>query len=227
MKKAGRAGSIAMPSRTRRSSPGTLCPPPRWSFATFRSTDIVSPSTGEFTVAFRLDGAGSLAAFAGHNCQKITVDGREFVFASQPVALAAWAPVLPQTARARRSRHGSLGPRRGGHELAAAGRSQGRGTLLPGRATWVLRGKVVCDCSGGVLRFNALNALAAEASVLRRGMRKDWIFADQAGMMGGVLLLEAAEVRRRGLVPSGFGVGMGTSSPAVRRDPAGPQAVWR
>ena len=47
-------------------------------------------------MAFRLDGAGSLVAFAGHNCQKVAIDGREFVFASRPVSLAAWAPVLPQ-----------------------------------------------------------------------------------------------------------------------------------
>ena len=51
---------------------------------------------GDLAMAFRLDGAGSLAAFAGYKCRQIAIDGREFAFASAPMALAAWAPVLPQ-----------------------------------------------------------------------------------------------------------------------------------
>jgi hypothetical protein len=95
-------------------------------------------------MAFRLDGAGSLVAFAGYNCQRIAIDGREFVFASRSVSLVAWAPVVP---------HGQM----------------------PG--------------------------VAAEASVLRRGMRKDWIFADEADMMGGVISVESAEIRLRSSFP--------------------------
>lgn len=51
---------------------------------------------GILTVAFRLDDRGRLLAFAGHHSASITVDGRETVFASQPMALAAWSPVLPE-----------------------------------------------------------------------------------------------------------------------------------
>ena len=51
---------------------------------------------GELAMAFRLDTTGALTAFAGYKCRQIAVDGREFVFASVPMPLAAWAPVLPE-----------------------------------------------------------------------------------------------------------------------------------
>jgi hypothetical protein len=113
--------------------------------------------TGLFTVAFRLDGTGSLVAFAGHNCQKITVDGREFVFASKPVTLAAWAPVLPQ-------RHVPGGA---SMEVWVHGEADMSLPLPSGVTTGELyfQGaridafgeKVACECSGGVLQFKARN----------------------------------------------------------------------
>ncbi|MBK9137508.1 MAG: hypothetical protein IPM17_01890 [Verrucomicrobia bacterium] len=48
-------------------------------------------------MAFREDAEGRLAAFAGHNCQRLTVDGREHDFADRPLAFVGWAPVaLPR-----------------------------------------------------------------------------------------------------------------------------------
>ncbi len=52
---------------------------------------------GTWAMTFRfLDGA--LAAFAGSNCDRITVDGVETVFADRPIRQLAWAPV-PQDRR--------------------------------------------------------------------------------------------------------------------------------
>lgn len=113
--------------------------------------------TGALTVAFRLGASGSLVAFAGHNCQKITVDGREFVFASKPVSLAAWAPVLPE----RRVPGGAS------MEAWVHGEADMSLPLPPGVKTGELyfQGaridsfgeKVACECSGGVLQFQARN----------------------------------------------------------------------
>jgi hypothetical protein len=111
-------------------------------------------------MAFRLDGAGSLVGFAGHNCRRIAIDGREFVFASQPVSLAAWAPVLPQ----RRVPGGAV------IEIWVHGEAamtlplpagvKGGELYFEGERVGSFGGRVACDCSGGVLHFNALKAWA-------------------------------------------------------------------
>ena len=113
---------------------------------------------GELTTAFRLDGAGALLAFAGNNCQKIVIDGHEFVFASRPVSLVAWAPVLPQ----RRVPGGAV------MELWAHGEAamtvplpagvKGGELYFEGGRVGSFGAKVACDCSGGMLHFDALNA---------------------------------------------------------------------
>jgi hypothetical protein len=51
---------------------------------------------GILTVAWRQGPARELLAFAGHQCRAIAIDGQPYEFASQPVGLAAWAPVLPE-----------------------------------------------------------------------------------------------------------------------------------
>jgi hypothetical protein len=48
---------------------------------------------GSGAVAFRLDARGELMAFAGYGARRITVDGRDTVFADGDMPLAAWAPV--------------------------------------------------------------------------------------------------------------------------------------
>ncbi|NLI01458.1 MAG: hypothetical protein GX446_18425 [Chthonomonadales bacterium] len=49
---------------------------------------------GTWAMTFRkLDGV--LAAFAGSGCDRITLDGKEIVFADRPIGQLAWAPVLP------------------------------------------------------------------------------------------------------------------------------------
>ncbi|MFB3825934.1 MAG: hypothetical protein ACE15B_04160 [Bryobacteraceae bacterium] len=52
---------------------------------------------GTGAVTFRVQ-QGSLIAFAGHNCRRITVDGRQTVFADSDMPLVAWAPI-PQVRR--------------------------------------------------------------------------------------------------------------------------------
>jgi hypothetical protein len=113
---------------------------------------------GQFTVAFRLDERGSLLAFAGHNCRKITVDGREFQFASAPMALAAWAPVLPE----RRVPGGAT------LELWVHGEAElslplpagvnGGELFFQGARLDAFGDKVPCDCASGQLRFKAQTA---------------------------------------------------------------------
>jgi hypothetical protein len=115
---------------------------------------------GELTMAFRLDGAGTLVAFAGYNCQKIATDGREFVFASRPVSLVAWAPVLPQRqvpggAVLEVWVHGEAAM-----SLPLRASVKGGELYFEGGRLGSFGAKIACDCSGGVLRFDALSTWA-------------------------------------------------------------------
>jgi hypothetical protein len=60
---------------------------------------------GSGAVAFRVGPQGSLAAFAGHDCRQITVDGKTTVFAVAPLPFVMFAP-LPE---ARRVPGGAIG----------------------------------------------------------------------------------------------------------------------
>lgn len=113
---------------------------------------------GALTVAFRLGNDGSLLAFAGHDCRKITIDGREHSFASAAVSTIAWAPVLP----ARRVPGGAVVEIwvHGGAEItiplpagAREGELYGQGAHLDSFGE-----KIACECSGGALRFKAVRA---------------------------------------------------------------------
>jgi hypothetical protein len=50
---------------------------------------------GERLVAFRLETSGHLTAFAGHQTDRIHLDGNEHRFSDRPLAFVAWAPVHP------------------------------------------------------------------------------------------------------------------------------------
>jgi hypothetical protein len=113
---------------------------------------------GDLTMAFRLDGAGSLVAFAGYNCHKVVVDGREFVFASRPMSHVAWAPVRSE----RRVPGGAS------MEIWANGEAsmslplpagvKGGELYFQGGKPGAFGAKVACKCAEGVLRFDASNA---------------------------------------------------------------------
>lgn len=51
--------------------------------------------SGQGPMAFRVDDAGALIAFAGGGVQ-VVIDGRTTVFADQPIGQLAWAPVLDE-----------------------------------------------------------------------------------------------------------------------------------
>ncbi len=51
---------------------------------------------GHQTVAWRVNDAGDLIAFAGIRCRGITVNGRTFEFADTPLAMIAWTPVAAE-----------------------------------------------------------------------------------------------------------------------------------
>ena len=53
---------------------------------------------GVGAMAFRVNDSGDLTAFAGGGSNRITIDGREFVFADRAIHQLAWAPV-PQERR--------------------------------------------------------------------------------------------------------------------------------
>jgi hypothetical protein len=100
-----------------------------------------------------------LVAFAGHGCKNLSVDGQEHIFASQPISLIAWAPVLPQ----RRVPGGAV------LEIWVQGDAdltlplphdvqQGR-LYFQGGQIDKFGDEVACECSGGTLRFTS---------------RKDW-----------------------------------------------------
>ena len=110
---------------------------------------------GVMTVAFRLNDRGALAAFAGHNCQRIAIDGKEHAFASQPMALIAWAPVLP----ARRVPGGAVLELWVQGEAAVSvplppGVEKGR-LFFHGGRPGSLGDAIACTFESGVLRFKA------------------------------------------------------------------------
>jgi hypothetical protein len=110
---------------------------------------------GSLAVAFRLDARGTLVAFGGHNGRRILIDGRDHEYADKPVALAAWAPVLPE----RRVHRGAI------MELWAQDEAEFRVPLPEG----VSRGRlfnngprpgsvgdpVASTCESGLLRFKS------------------------------------------------------------------------
>jgi hypothetical protein len=112
---------------------------------------------GTLTVAFRLDQHGQLAAFAGQECRAISVDGREFVFAKAPMALLAWAPVLPE----RRVEGGAV------MELWAHGEAElaipvpmgvAKGELyFAGASPGALGERIESVCKDDLLRFRVVN----------------------------------------------------------------------
>ncbi|MBI3851048.1 MAG: hypothetical protein HY298_12345 [Verrucomicrobia bacterium] len=113
---------------------------------------------GLLTVAFRLDDRGALIGFAGHNCRRIVVDGHEHNFASQPMALMAWAPVLP----ARRVPGGAVLELwvKGDAEVSvplSAGVTKGR-LFFRGARPGSLGEAVESVCENGGLRFKAQGA---------------------------------------------------------------------
>lgn len=110
---------------------------------------------GAFTVAFRLDERGELLAFAGHECLKIGIDGREHVFATAPVATLAWAPVLP----GRRVLGGAVMELwiHGDTEITIPLPAGVNGGELYGHGAYLgaFGEKIACECSNGELRFKA------------------------------------------------------------------------
>lgn len=48
---------------------------------------------GRLLVAFREDDRHRLAAFAGYEAERLSLDGREHVFADRPMPMLGWAPV--------------------------------------------------------------------------------------------------------------------------------------
>jgi hypothetical protein len=109
---------------------------------------------GSLAVAFRL-GENSLAAFAGHNCQNITIDGTTFTFAEKPAPLVAWAPVATE----RKSPRGALMELWAHADTTISiplpnGASTAR-LFFQGGAPGVFGAELPCDCSGGMVRFKA------------------------------------------------------------------------
>jgi hypothetical protein len=110
---------------------------------------------GSLAVAFRLDASGVLAAFAGYNCRQIVIDGRTHEFADKLVALAAWAPVMPE----RRVPGGAI------LELWAQGEAEFRVPLPEGASQGRLfnagprpgsvGNAVPCTCESGLLHFKS------------------------------------------------------------------------
>ena len=68
-------------------------PSPELRLANYRVWGHTVDYHGHGPVTFRLDQAGKLIAFAGQRCTGITIDGRSWAFADEPVDTLAWAPV--------------------------------------------------------------------------------------------------------------------------------------
>lgn len=68
-------------------------PPDHLSLNGFKAAGKDITYEGNECVAFRVNEEGALIAFAGKNCSQISVNGRTFPFADQPMPFIAWAPV--------------------------------------------------------------------------------------------------------------------------------------
>ncbi len=68
-------------------------PPPEIRLDGFQAAGHTVTYEGHGPVTFRVDAAGTLIGFAGHQCREITVDGRTWRMADQRLNTLAWAPV--------------------------------------------------------------------------------------------------------------------------------------
>jgi hypothetical protein len=68
-------------------------PPDKLDLRDFKVGGHTVTYEGSGAVAFRLNRQGSLAAFAGSDCRRITLDGRTTVFADNPLSLVTFAPI--------------------------------------------------------------------------------------------------------------------------------------
>jgi len=118
--------------------------------------------SGEHAMAFREDGQGNLAAFAGRKCREITVDGRTTSFADHDMDVIGWARV----AEARRVEGGAV------IQIMASGQGTVRipaaGLGLPQKLTLYAEGpkpgsrgaQVPCRRENGSLVFEATRELS-------------------------------------------------------------------
>jgi len=71
-------------------------PSPEIRLDQFRVNGRVVTYFGHGPVTFRVDDAGNLVGFAGHQCRDITVDGRTWTMADRRVNSLAWAPLAEE-----------------------------------------------------------------------------------------------------------------------------------
>jgi len=72
-------------------------PPPREIKLTdFKAGGHTVTYDGHGPVTFRVNGAGELIGFSGHQCSEITVDGRTWKMADHRMNTVSWAPVPPE-----------------------------------------------------------------------------------------------------------------------------------
>lgn len=132
------------------------CPPPsiNINLKGFRANGHTISYEGVSPLVFRVDEQGRLVAFVGSWSDRVTIDGRETVFADKPLSLVSWAPV-PEVRRMP-----------GGAILQI--RVQGEGTVripdlnLPGSVRLFTEGKtpgsrgeeIPCRRDNGALVFN-------------------------------------------------------------------------
>jgi hypothetical protein len=129
-------------------------PSPDLKLTKFRVAGHEIDYQGFLTVAFRLQDE-RLIAFAGQNCNAITLNGVEHEFANQQLLLAAWAPVLPS----RQIPGGAV------MELWVEGEAEMQIPVLEmvskcklysqGQTIDSLGEQIDCSCAGGILRFNS------------------------------------------------------------------------
>ena len=158
MKRAGRAASTGTPKQDQEILARNPLPPATLALRDFRVNGHRVTFDGELAMAFRLDGAGSLA---GVRRLQLPEDGyqRAGICVRQPAGIpGGLGSGAAAKAGARRGDHGGLGPRRGGDELAAPAGVKGGELYFEGGRPGSFGAKVACECSDGVLRFNALNA---------------------------------------------------------------------
>lgn len=72
---------------------GVVLPTDRTELAAFKVNGREVTYSGRLALSFNSDDGGNLSAFAGMDCDRITINGKETVFADKKMPLVAWAPV--------------------------------------------------------------------------------------------------------------------------------------
>ncbi len=137
-------------------------PPPDDTLALdeFRANGRTVSYRGVGAMSFRTSPEGDLIAFAGGQSREITIDGRTFVFADDPIGQLAWAPVPPERSVDGRTVLKGIVHGRGVVRIPLAGHPEGIQLVSRGAAPGSKGDPIPSHVEDGHLVFEVTEAVA-------------------------------------------------------------------